>query len=117
MAHHGIGNHAEGQLAETNHDLLGRSQSADFDVGQIQSRFDRRQNHRIELLEPVNDKMAGGENAEEPDAFLTQCADRCQKVSCAIHAATSALCVLPQGTVLPARAPVNDFKKLREAGI
>ena len=107
IAHHGVGDHAEGQLAEANHDLLGRSQRADFDVGQMQSRLDRRQNHRIELLEPMNDEMAGGEHPEEPDAFLTQCADRCQKMSCGIHAATSALCALPQATVLPGRAKVQ----------
>ena len=64
MAHQRIGNHAAGQLAETDHDLLRRSQRADFDVSQIQSRLERRQDHRIELLEPVNDKMAGGENSE-----------------------------------------------------
>ena len=84
MAHHRIGDHARGQLAETNHDLLGRGQRADFDIGQIQSRLERRQNHRIELLEPVNDKMAGGENPEEPDALFAHGADRRQKI-CRIH--------------------------------
>lgn len=78
-AHQRVGEHAAGQLAETDHHLLGRSERADFDVGEIQAGLERRQDHRIELLEPVNDEVAGRQHPQEPEALFAERADRCQE--------------------------------------
>ena len=72
--------HTARELTQPYGQLLRRSQRADFNVGQIQSRFKRGQNDRIELLKPVDDEMTTRKNTQEPGSLSSQFVQGCQKV-------------------------------------